>query len=161
MNYESRAVRDDGSCVFEYEYGCTDHNANNYDIQALYDDGSCRFDVDQFEGSYYVSDTVVGIQSSDTSIFSYQMRIVKDGDNTKRMVFWGLSGLVPREAVCRADVNDTTFSVRGQVAGGDRSWGRFEYLLGSGELKKDTLRFEYKIRNDQNEEYFGFGKAVR
>lgn len=41
-NYNSRANKDDGSCIY-YEYGCTDKVAKNYDENANKDDGSCEY----------------------------------------------------------------------------------------------------------------------
>jgi branched-chain amino acid transport system substrate-binding protein len=38
-NYDSSAVKDDGSCTFNE--GCMDDTANNYDATAVVDDGSC------------------------------------------------------------------------------------------------------------------------
>jgi hypothetical protein len=39
-NYNSEAIREDGSCI--YISGCTDPTANNYDKKAVIDDGSCK-----------------------------------------------------------------------------------------------------------------------
>lgn len=41
-NYNSRANKDDGSCVY-YVYGCTDQSAKNYNPLAEKDDGSCEY----------------------------------------------------------------------------------------------------------------------
>lgn len=41
-NYDSRATRDDGSCLYP-KYGCTDPSACNYNPTATVMDGSCDF----------------------------------------------------------------------------------------------------------------------
>ena len=41
-NYNSRANKDDGSCVY-YVYGCTNQSAKNYNSLAEKDDGSCEY----------------------------------------------------------------------------------------------------------------------
>ncbi len=161
LNYERNAVRDDGSCQYEYQYGCTDANANNYSTEAIYDDGTCQWDVDQFQGGFLVTDSVVDLSRLDTAVYSYQMMLVRDGESTKRVVFWGLGGLAHRESQCRAEVNKDQFSIRAQLAAGDTSWGRLDYLEGSGSLFEDTLVFRYRIMNAQNEEYLGFGRAIK
>lgn len=43
-NYNSKANKDDGSCVY-YKYGCMDKEAKNYDSTAEKDDGSCTYDI--------------------------------------------------------------------------------------------------------------------
>lgn len=43
-NYDSRANKDDGSCI-DYIYGCTDEDAENYNEEAEKDDGSCTYYV--------------------------------------------------------------------------------------------------------------------
>jgi len=40
-NYDPLADTDDGSCDYDYCYGCTDVTADNYDIVFTVDDGSC------------------------------------------------------------------------------------------------------------------------
>lgn len=44
MNYNSKANKDDGSCVY-YVFGCTDKTAKNYDEKANKDNGSCEYYV--------------------------------------------------------------------------------------------------------------------
>lgn len=41
-NYNSKANKNDGSCVYDI-YGCMDKTARNYNSKANIDDGSCRF----------------------------------------------------------------------------------------------------------------------
>ena len=43
INYNSKANKNDGSCVYDI-YGCMDKTAINYNSKANIDDGSCRFD---------------------------------------------------------------------------------------------------------------------
>ncbi len=42
-NYDEKAKKDDGSCV--YVEGCMDPNSSNYNADATKDDGSCTYDV--------------------------------------------------------------------------------------------------------------------
>ena len=44
-NYNEDANKDDGSCIY-YVYGCTDKGADNYDSAANKDDGSCEYSVE-------------------------------------------------------------------------------------------------------------------
>lgn len=39
-NYDKKAEKNDGSCIY-YKYGCTDENSINYDANAEKDDGTC------------------------------------------------------------------------------------------------------------------------
>lgn len=43
-NYNSKANKDDGSCIY-FKKGCIDKTANNYDSTAEKDDGSCTYDI--------------------------------------------------------------------------------------------------------------------
>ena len=43
-NYNSKANKNDGSCVYDI-YGCMDKTARNYNSKANIDDGSCVYDI--------------------------------------------------------------------------------------------------------------------
>ncbi len=43
INYNPRAEKDDGSCM--YVWGCTDKTATNYNKDATKDDGSCTYEI--------------------------------------------------------------------------------------------------------------------
>ena len=78
-NYNSRANRDNGSCVY-YKKGCTDVEAKNYDESAEKDDGSCE---------YYV------LGCTDKTAKNYDENAEKDDDSCEYYIL----GCMDKEAV--------------------------------------------------------------
>lgn len=70
-NYNSRANKDNGSCVY-YKEGCTDEDAKNYDEFAEKDDGSCE---------YYV------LGCTDKTAKNYDENAEKDDDSCEYYIF--------------------------------------------------------------------------
>ena len=49
LNYNVEAVFDDGSCEYDFVYGCIDELACNYADTADVDDGSCTYPAAGFD----------------------------------------------------------------------------------------------------------------
>ena len=58
LNYDPMATIDDGSCEFDFVYGCIDSLACNYADTADVDDGSCFYPASDFvdcDGNCYIA----------------------------------------------------------------------------------------------------------
>ena len=65
LNYDPMATIDDGSCEYDFVYGCIDELACNYADTADVDDGSCFYPASDFvdcDGNCLYSTVVVSFQ---------------------------------------------------------------------------------------------------
>jgi len=62
--------------------GCTDPNSTNYNPDANVNDGSCAYEVDQFCGTWTLTDTIYDQTTAQDTVITHGISITRTGWNT-------------------------------------------------------------------------------
>lgn len=111
INYNSKATKDDGSCIAKKE-GCTDSNAINYDSAANTDNNSCKYQkvITETEKIKYKK-----VYKKNSEITEGTEKVVKKGTNGEKEVTYDviedkdgnvISKKVKEEKVITAPINE-------------------------------------------------------
>lgn len=119
--------------------GCTDPNSTNYNPDANVNNGSCAYEVDQFCGTWTLTDTVFNQTTSQDTVITHGISITRTGWNTVDISVLGGPGCM---ATVKAvgDNNILTFSAQDN----DEFYcSNSATISGTATLTGGSLRFSY------------------
>lgn len=128
--------------------GCTDCNAVNYNSKAKVDDNSCQYALENFIGTYSVSDSIFGPPTATWEKRNYNIGLTRAGCNADQL------------AISNYAKQSNSFLVNSTISGNNlsipiQSVNQVKIRVSSGFFRNDSIFFEFEFENEFGEVFFG------
>ncbi|MCK6641622.1 MAG: hypothetical protein L6Q81_16200 [Bacteroidia bacterium] len=119
--------------------GCTDPNSTNYNPDANVNDGSCAYEVDQFCGTWTLTDTILDQTTLQDTVITHGISITRTGWNTVDIAVLGGSSCM---ATIKATGDNNVLTISAQD-NDEFFCSNSATVSGTATLTGNTLDFSY------------------